>query len=407
MGIVYLLHFDQRLGRRRHYLGYTSKLEQRLEDHRLGRGGKTTATFRKAGIGFELAAQWPGSPEDERRFKAKNLASLCPICKEEKMTVLEALQQSADVGTRKASMSLTDLVKVTKASRSRVRQDLKDLLDEGKVTIVSKGDAGQNKTVYQLALCVPARPAVRENYAQHSFVQPNRTVEQDATRVTDSIAVDTVRAHRAASTVSNSSTGDGIGASAHAEPTTGTAQVLAPKPLDPRTSALPPSLAYFKDLRRLGCCLDVTCHYIVNVRFALHALRFPYFAGKIRPSGTLRVLHIPYADSRIQDVFHGVFYFADSSRCAGTPCTCGDHELMRLVRDGFPTALETHAQVHTWQEYLEALYDVRRFCPECAGVPVLPARFPGFDYIPYELTAGRTGTADQEEVAHLQGGNPK
>ena len=87
MGIVYLLHFDQRLGRRRHYLGYTTTLERRLKDHRLGRGGKTTALFRKAGIGFELAAQWAGSPEDERRFKAKNLASLCPICKEGKMTV--------------------------------------------------------------------------------------------------------------------------------------------------------------------------------------------------------------------------------------------------------------------------------------------------------------------------------
>ncbi len=60
---------------------------------------------------------------------------------------------------------------------------MKELLDEAKIAIVSKGDAGQNKTVYQLALCVPVRPAVRENYAQHSVAQLNRTVEQDTTRL--------------------------------------------------------------------------------------------------------------------------------------------------------------------------------------------------------------------------------
>ncbi len=56
-------------------------------------------------------------------------------------------------------------------------------------------------------------------------------------------------------------------------------------------------------------------------------------------------------------------------------------------------------------EYIEALYDIRRFCPECAGAPVLPARFQGFDYVPYELTAGRTGTtAGQEHSIELAGG---
>ena len=126
MGTIYLLHFEKRLGRRRHYLGYTTNLEQRLKDHRLGRGGKTTARFRAAGIGFELAAQWAGSPDDERRLKTKNVASICPICRGEKMTVLEALQQAADVATRKVAMSLTDLVKTTKLSHSRVRQQLRN-----------------------------------------------------------------------------------------------------------------------------------------------------------------------------------------------------------------------------------------------------------------------------------------
>jgi predicted GIY-YIG superfamily endonuclease len=64
MGTIYLLHFDQRLGRNQHYLGWTMNPDQRLEDHRAGRGGKTTARFRAAGIGFELAARWSGSQDD-------------------------------------------------------------------------------------------------------------------------------------------------------------------------------------------------------------------------------------------------------------------------------------------------------------------------------------------------------
>ena len=191
MGTIYLLHFDQKIGRSQHYLGWTRNLDQRLEDHRAGRGGKTTARFRAAGIGFKLAAQWSGSPDDEKRLKNKSLRSLFSICKERTMTVLEVMQRNAD-STRKVAMSLTDLTRATKNSRSRVRQELKALLDEGKMTGASKGDAGQNKTVYQLALCVPLRAAVRENSAQHSAAQSNRTAEQDATNAVESTELDTV-----------------------------------------------------------------------------------------------------------------------------------------------------------------------------------------------------------------------
>lgn len=138
MGTIYLLHFDQKIGRSQHCLGWTQNLDQRLEDHRAGRGGKTTARFRAAGIGFELAAQWSGSPDDEKRLKNKSQRSLCSICKERTMTVLEVMQHNADA-TRKVTMSLTDLTRATKNSRSRVRQELKALLDEGKMTVASKG----------------------------------------------------------------------------------------------------------------------------------------------------------------------------------------------------------------------------------------------------------------------------
>jgi predicted GIY-YIG superfamily endonuclease len=382
MGTIYLLHFDQKIGRSQHYLGWTSNLDQRLEDHRTGRGGKTTARFRAAGIGFELAAQWSGSPDDEKRLKNKSQRSLCSICKERTMTVLEALQQNVDLN-RKVTMSLTDLAHATKNSRSRVRQELKALLDEGKMTVASKGDAGQNKTVYELALCVPLPATVQENCAPHSVAQLNRIAELDTTKFADSIELSTVPPHSALRTVVNGSSHPQLGASQDGDPTRN-AQLLAPQHRDPRTTALPPSLSYFTDLNELGRCLDLTCHYIVDVSFVNLVLHYPDWGFKYRPSGMVRILHVPYCDSRIRDIFHGVFYFPVHASCVEENCKCRQHRLMRLVRDGFPTAIETHARIHPSHDYVEALYDIRRFCPQCAGLPVLPAMFSGFEYAPYE-----------------------
>jgi hypothetical protein len=280
-------------------------------------------------------------------------------------------------------MSLTDLTRATKNSRSRVRQELKALLDEGKMTVASKGDAGQNKTVYELALCVPLLATAQENCAQHSAAQSNRIAEQDTTKFADSIELGTVPPHSAPRTVVNGSSHPQLGASQNGDPTRN-AQLLAPQHWDPRTTALPPSLSYFKDLHQMGRCLDLTCHFIVDVPFVNLVLHHPDWEFKHRPSGMVRILHIPYCDSRIRDIFHGVFYFPVNCPCVDENCKCRQHRLMRLVRDGFPTAIETHAQVRTSHEYVEALYDIRRFCPQCAGLPILPAMFSGFEYAPYE-----------------------
>ena len=37
-GIVYLLHFERSYRHARHYIGFTQNLEQRLAEHRAGRG---------------------------------------------------------------------------------------------------------------------------------------------------------------------------------------------------------------------------------------------------------------------------------------------------------------------------------------------------------------------------------
>ncbi|MBZ5613401.1 MAG: hypothetical protein LAO23_05280 [Acidobacteriia bacterium] len=386
MGTIYLLHFDQKIGRSQHYLGWTRNLDQRLDDHRTGRGGKTTARFRAAGIGFELAAQWSGSPDDEKRFKNRSLRSLCSICKEKTMTVLEAMQQNADVN-RKVTMSLTDLTRVTKNSRSRVRQELKTLLDGGKMTVSSKGDAGRNKTVYQLALCVPLPATVQENCAQHSAAQSIRTAEQDTTNSVESTELNTVPPHSAVRTVQAGDSAQSNGSSSDGSPVLNAQTAHA--------TSMPPALLFFKDVEGIGPCLDLTRHYIADLEIVNLALRYPEWSSKHFHSGTLSVFHIPYRDSRVEDTFHALLFFpgnaADSKVCdrcnpnsASPSSLCRQHLLMHQLRSAFPSAVEVHAQVCRIDKYAQALYDVRRFCTHCAGSSLPAGMFPGFEYVPHE-----------------------
>jgi predicted GIY-YIG superfamily endonuclease len=408
MGTIYLLHFDQKIGRSQHYLGWTRNLDHRLEDHRAGRGGKTTARFRAAGIGFELAAQWSGSPDDEKRLKNKSLRSLCSICKEKTMTVLEVMQHNADA-TRKVNMSLTDLTRATKNSRSRVRQELKALLDEGKMTVASKGDAGQNKTVYELALCVPLPATVQENCAQHSAAQSNRIAEQDTTKFADSIELGTVPPHSAARTVPTSvcpqspgPLGDG-----------GCGQ----NPEVSRATSMPPALLFFKDVEGIGPCLDLTRHYIADLELVNLALRYPESSSRLH-SGMLRVLHIPYRDSRVEDTFHAILFFfgedLNANFCRGHKLDstslrslCRAHTLTYHLRNAFPTTIEVHAQACRIDQYAQALYDVRRFCIHCAGSSLPAGMFPGFEYVPYERPVSPNVSTPQSVADPSSSAGPK
>jgi predicted GIY-YIG superfamily endonuclease len=55
-GIVYLLHFERSYRHARHYIGFTQNLEQRLAEHRAGRGSALVAAAIADGIDFQLAA---------------------------------------------------------------------------------------------------------------------------------------------------------------------------------------------------------------------------------------------------------------------------------------------------------------------------------------------------------------
>ena len=85
---VYLIHFDRPLGdldnprgQARHYLGYTSDLDARLEAHRSGNGARLMEVVTEVGIGWELVRTWPGDRALERKLKDRhNSPQLCPIC---------------------------------------------------------------------------------------------------------------------------------------------------------------------------------------------------------------------------------------------------------------------------------------------------------------------------------------
>lgn len=81
-GTVYLLHFDPPYKHARHYLGWTSNLDQRLFEHMSGQGSPLIRAAVEAGHGVVLARTWNDlTRNDERSFKnQKNGPRLCPIC---------------------------------------------------------------------------------------------------------------------------------------------------------------------------------------------------------------------------------------------------------------------------------------------------------------------------------------
>lgn len=81
-GTVYLLHFERPFGHARHYLGFTTDLERRLDDHAHGHGSTLMAYVSAVGIGFELVRTWSGGRDLERRLKNwHNGPKLCPVCR--------------------------------------------------------------------------------------------------------------------------------------------------------------------------------------------------------------------------------------------------------------------------------------------------------------------------------------
>ena len=83
-GTVYLLHFERPYQHARHYTGWTTNLESRLNAHACGRGARLLEVVTNAGITWTLARTWKGPRALERSIKNRGGASrVCPICREE------------------------------------------------------------------------------------------------------------------------------------------------------------------------------------------------------------------------------------------------------------------------------------------------------------------------------------
>jgi len=83
-GVVYLLHFNRPLAHARHYMGWTTNLQERLHAHETGHGSRLMEVVAEWGITWRLVRVWEGHRDLERSLKAQhNSPRLCPVCREE------------------------------------------------------------------------------------------------------------------------------------------------------------------------------------------------------------------------------------------------------------------------------------------------------------------------------------
>jgi hypothetical protein len=90
-GTVYLLHFLEPIGnpanRRamaQHYIGWAQDPANRISVQTAGNGAAIVRAVQAKGVGFLVAATWPGTRSLERRLKNRKCAPrYCPICRQQ------------------------------------------------------------------------------------------------------------------------------------------------------------------------------------------------------------------------------------------------------------------------------------------------------------------------------------
>jgi hypothetical protein len=89
-GTVYLLHFLEPIGNptnphamAQHYIGWALVAAERISAQTAGQGAAIVRHVQARGIGFLVAATWPGTRALERQLKNRKHASrFCPVCQE-------------------------------------------------------------------------------------------------------------------------------------------------------------------------------------------------------------------------------------------------------------------------------------------------------------------------------------
>lgn len=82
---IYLLHFDQPVAGKRHYIGITrpNRLQARMIEHTTGRGSQRTRQACQQDTAWRLARTWrtedPGL--EKRLIPREEALKLCPVCR--------------------------------------------------------------------------------------------------------------------------------------------------------------------------------------------------------------------------------------------------------------------------------------------------------------------------------------
>lgn len=84
-GLVYILHFTDKLHHAQHYSGYSKNkrtLKLRIQHHIAGAGSRLCRAVSQAGIGIQLARIFPRKDRNfERKLKnTQHIHRYCPIC---------------------------------------------------------------------------------------------------------------------------------------------------------------------------------------------------------------------------------------------------------------------------------------------------------------------------------------
>jgi predicted GIY-YIG superfamily endonuclease len=83
VGTVYLIHFSHPYWHARHYVGFSTRLEARIREHRRGMGSPLIAAALECGIEIFIARRWENVTRAfERRIHRMHHGRRgCPICR--------------------------------------------------------------------------------------------------------------------------------------------------------------------------------------------------------------------------------------------------------------------------------------------------------------------------------------
>jgi predicted GIY-YIG superfamily endonuclease len=79
--VCYLIHFDEPVGGKSHYLGFAPELSARIAKHRASKGAAMTRKANDLGISWQVVRVWRDADRDaEVALKAMIPKNLCPYC---------------------------------------------------------------------------------------------------------------------------------------------------------------------------------------------------------------------------------------------------------------------------------------------------------------------------------------